>query len=85
MKLKRIALFFQQLTPAQRASIRVITGDGARWIDESAFRWCPMVERILDGSHIVSWATDALDKVRSAAWREARKSGTARKGAQDPI
>lgn len=78
-------LFFQQLTPAQRESIRVITGDGARWIDECAFRWCPQAERILDGFHIVSWATDALDKVRTAAWREARRRGVARKGAKDPI
>ncbi|WP_146143681.1 transposase, partial [Bifidobacterium callitrichos] len=73
-------LFFRTLTEAQRASIRVITGDGARWIDECAFRWCPQAERILDGFHIVSWATDALDKVRTAAWREARKQGVAKKG-----
>ena len=33
----------------------------------------------------MSWATDALDKVRTAAWREAKKKGTARKGARDPI
>ena len=78
-------LFFRTLTEEQRASIRVITGDGARWIDECAFRWRPQAERILDGFHIVSWATDALDKVRTAAWREAKKKGTARKGARDPI
>uniref|UniRef100_UPI0005B9BB54 ISL3 family transposase n=1 Tax=Bifidobacterium callitrichos TaxID=762209 RepID=UPI0005B9BB54 len=78
-------LFFETLTEAQRASIRVVTGDGARWIDECAFRWCPQAERILDGFHIVSWATDALDKVRTAAWREARKKGVAKKGAKDPV
>ncbi|KFI56506.1 transposase [Bifidobacterium callitrichos] len=39
-------LFFRTLTEEQRASIRVITGDGARWIDECAFRWCPQAERI---------------------------------------
>ncbi|QOL45617.1 ISL3 family transposase [Bifidobacterium longum subsp. infantis] len=78
-------LFFQALTPARRESIRVVTGDGARWIDECVFRWCPMAERILDGFHIVSRATDALDKVRTAAWREARKTGTAGKGAKDPV
>ncbi|KFI96904.1 transposase [Bifidobacterium stellenboschense] len=78
-------LFFRELTPEQRASIRVATGDGARWIDECAFRWCPTAERILDGFRIVSWATDALDKVRTAAWREARRKGVAGKGAKDPI
>lgn len=56
-----------------------------RWIDECAFRWCPQAERILDGFHIVSRAADALDKVSTAAWREARRSGTARKGVGDPI
>lgn len=56
-----------------------------RWIGECAFRWCPQAERILDGFHIVSRAADALDKVSTAAWREARRSGTARKGVGDPI
>ena len=74
-------LFFQTLTPERRASIQVVTGDGTRWIDECAFRWRPMTERILDGFHIVSWATDALDKVRTVAWCEARKTGVAAKGA----
>ena len=78
-------LFFRQLTPGQRASIRVVTGDGARWIDSCVGEFCPQAERILDGFHIVSWATDALDKVRTMVWREARRTGEARKGAKDPI
>lgn len=78
-------LFFQALTPAQRESIAVVTGDGARWIDERVFRWRPTAERILDGFHIASWASDALDKARTAAWREAGKAGAAEKGARDPI
>ena len=32
-------LFFQTLTPEQRASIRVADGDGARWIDSCVGRW----------------------------------------------
>nr|WP_240625875.1 transposase [Bifidobacterium breve] len=63
----------------------VVTGNGARWIDGCVFRRRPQTERILDGFHIVSRAADALDKVRTAAWREARRSGTARKGVRDPI
>ena len=39
-------LFFQALTPEQRASIRLVTGDGARWIDSCVDRWCPNVERV---------------------------------------
>lgn len=33
-------LFFQTLTPEQRASIRVVAGDGARWIDSCVHEWC---------------------------------------------
>ena len=57
-------LFFQALTPEQRASIRLVTGDGARWIDSCVDRWCPNVERVLDGFHIVSWMSDAPDNPR---------------------
>jgi transposase len=53
-------LFFQQLDAEQRASIRIVTGDGARWIDSSVAEHCPNAERVLDGFHIVSWMTDAL-------------------------
>lgn len=48
-------LFFQRLTPEQRASIRIVTGDGARWIDSSVAEHCPNAERVLDSFHIVSW------------------------------
>ncbi len=68
-------LFFQALTPEQRASIRLVTGDGARWIDSCVDRWCPNVERVLDGFHIVSWMSDALDKVRKRLWNQARRDG----------
>lgn len=78
-------LFFEALAPSQRESIRVVTGDGARWIDSCVAEFCPNAERILDGFHIVSWATDALDKVRTAIWREARRAGAARKGKDDPV
>ena len=56
-------LFFQTLTPEQRASIRVVAGDGARWIDSCVHEWCPNAERAPDGFHIVSWTSDAPDKV----------------------
>ena len=57
-------LFFQTLTPEQRASIRVIAGDGARWIDSCVHEWCPNAERAPDGFHIVSWTSDAPDNPR---------------------
>lgn len=57
-------LFFQTLTPEQRASIRLVTGDGARWIDSCVHEWCPNAERAPDGFHIVSWTSGAPDNPR---------------------
>ena len=68
-------LFFKALTPERRASIRIITGDGARWIDSCVGRWCPNAGRVLDGFRIVSWMTGALDKVGKRLWNQARHDG----------
>ena len=46
-------LFFEELTPEQRASIRIVTGDGARWIDSSVAGYCPNAERVPGSFHIV--------------------------------
>jgi len=59
-----LTLFFKMLTPEQRAQIKIVTGDGAGWITDCVNRYCPNVRRLLDGFHIVQWATDALDSVR---------------------
>lgn len=63
--------FFQELTPEQRASIEVVTGDGARWITDSCAEYCPDAKRCLDPFHAVEWANVALDAVRVEAWRRA--------------
>ena len=57
-------LFFKALTPEQRASIRVVAGDGVRWIDSCVHEWCPNAERAPDGFHIVSWTSGAPDNPR---------------------
>lgn len=43
-------LFFRQLTDEQKKSIRVVTGDGACWIDSCVAEHCPNAQRVLDGS-----------------------------------
>ena len=63
--------FFKELTPEQRASIEVVTGDGARWITDSCAEHCPDAKRCLDPFHAVEWANAALDAVRVEAWRRA--------------
>lgn len=64
--------FFKALTPEQRASILVVSGDGARWISDAVREYCPNAERCLDPFHAVEWANDALDAVRVEAWRRAK-------------
>ena len=61
------------MTPEQRASIRIVTGDGARWIDSSVAGYCPNAERVPDSFHIVSWMTDCLDRVRKRLRNQARR------------
>lgn len=72
-----LSSFFELLTPAQRASIRCVTADGARWIATCIEEYCPNAERCIDPFHVVSWATEALDKERRQAWAEAHQTAKA--------
>ena len=66
--------FFKLLTSEQRASIKAVTGDGAKWITGSVKEYCPNATRCLDPFHVVEWANDALDSMRVDAWRRALES-----------
>lgn len=63
--------FYRCLTPEQLSSIRVVTGDGAKWITECVNEFTPDCERCVDPFHVVEWAIEALDGVRREIWREA--------------
>ena len=65
--------FFKELTEEQRASIRYVTADGARWISDCVSDFCPNAVRCIDPFHVVGWANDTLDEVRKAAVRQAKK------------
>ena len=67
-----LELFFAELSEEQRSSIRVVTGDGAKWITECVEEHCPNADRCVDPFHVVEWANDAVDAVRLDAWRRAR-------------
>ena len=56
--------FYRQLTPEQLSSIRVVTGDGAKWITECVNAFTPGCERCVDPFHVVEWAMEALDEFR---------------------
>jgi transposase len=92
---KVLDAFFVSLNPEQKASIRYVTADGARWIADSVREHCPNAERCIDPFHVVGWATEALDGVRRDAWRDAmkesygvktakKKPGRAKKGQGKP-
>ena len=68
---KVLEQFYRLLTPEQLASIKVVTGDGARWITDCVNEFTPNCERCVDPFHVVEWAMDALDEVRREVWREA--------------
>lgn len=63
--------FFEQLSEEQRKSIRCVSADGAQWIADCVSEYCPNAERCIDPFHVVSWASEALDKVRRQAWADA--------------
>ncbi|SDB67838.1 ISL3 family transposase [Butyrivibrio sp. INlla16] len=63
--------FFNLLTPQQCASIEVVSGDGARWITDCVNEYIPNAKRCVDPFHVVEWTMEALDSVRTDAWREA--------------
>ena len=88
-----LSQFFEHLTEAQRASIRCVSADGAKWIASCVEKYCPNAQRCVDPFHVVSWATQALDQVRRQAWSEAHrqakslpkgKPGCAAKGTAAP-
>jgi len=69
-----LELFFKQLTEGQRANIKHITADGAKWIAETAQKWCSNAERSIDPFHVVEWASGTLDDVRKRLYREAAEA-----------
>ena len=66
-------LFFRQPADEQHASIKAVTGDGAKWIDASVKERLPNAERVPDSFHIVSRMSDALDQVRKRLRNQARR------------
>ena len=66
-------LFLRRLTDEQRASIKAVTGDGAKWIDASVKERPSNAGRVPDSFHIVSRMSDAPDQVRKRVRNQARR------------
>ena len=67
------ASFCELLTPAQRRKVRIVAGDGARWIDACTSKYFPNAERCVDPFHVVGWINEALDQVRKDMVNAARR------------
>lgn len=75
--------FYKKLSDEQKSSIKVVTGDGAKWITECVEKFTPSCVRCMDSFHVVEWANAAVDAVRIEEWRkllalipeESRKQG----------
>ena len=82
--------FFKELTPAQRKSIQLVSGDGAKWIKDTVANYCPKATFCIDPFHVVSWCEEVLDTVRKQQWNKAReklsveKRGKAKRGRGRP-
>ena len=66
--------FFETLTKEQRDTIECVTADGARWISETMDEYIPNAARCLDMYHMVEWAQQAIDEVRTDSWQRARQA-----------
>ena len=66
-----LAGFFKELSEEQRACIKYVTADGARWIADIVTEYCPNAVRCIDPFHVVAWANNCLDEVRKAAVKQA--------------
>lgn len=61
--------FFQELSEEQRASIQIVSGDGAKWIRSVMNEYIPWSTFCLDRFHCTQWYLEALDIVRRTLWR----------------
>jgi transposase len=77
-----LTTFFEELSDEQRASIKYVTADGARWIADCIKGFCPNAERCIDPFHVVAWANDCLDEVRKSAIRQAKQDAADGKRAE---
>ena len=72
---KTLESFFDLLGDERSKLIKIVTADGATWIDDVVTARCANATLCIDSFHVVQWATEALDEVRREVWNEARRKG----------
>jgi transposase len=75
------AQFCELLTEEERAQIEIVAGDGAKWIDWCTKKYFPNATRCVDVFHVVEWANEALDDVRTNTAIKARRDYSRQKEA----
>src|SRR5487761_2741394 len=66
---KTLRGFFDLLGEERCDKITVVSADGAEWIADVVRERCSQATLCIDSFHVVQWATDALDEVRRALWK----------------
>ncbi len=72
-------LFCEAIPPDEREKIEIVAGDGAKWIDTCTKEYFPNATRCIDFFHVVEWANEKLDKVRTATAAKAAREYDRRK------
>ena len=72
-------LFCESLSADERKKIEIVAGDGAQWIDTCTKEYFPNATRCIDFFHVVEWANEKLDKVRTATAAKAVREYERRK------
>ena len=67
-----VGKFFDDLGEERSKLLTHVSADGADWIGYVVGKRAPHAIRCADAFHVVSWATEALDKLRRQAWNDAR-------------
>jgi transposase len=71
--------FFDHLGPGRTAAISHVSADAASWVREVVLERVPQSVQCMDPFHVVKWANEALNSVRTTAWRQARAAGATRR------
>jgi transposase len=74
---KTVRAFFDALGDDRAARLQFVSCDGAEWIRTVLAERAGQAEVCLDTSHVIGWATDALDSVRRSEWNRLRQAGWA--------
>lgn len=62
--------FFESLTIEQRNSIKIVSGNGAKWIASTVKECLPNAHFCIDAFHVIEWVVEAMEELRKDVWKE---------------